>query len=166
MRWFLDTEFNDRGTHIELISIALVSESGREYYAHSSEYDVSACDEWLQTNVLPLLSDKPRIPRAQIAAGIQRLVAQEKGVPEFWAYYAAYDWVLFCQLFGGALKLPGYSKHCKDLKQLIDDRGIHFADLPKQRGVQHDALQDALWVRDGYFWIQNEILRRTRTTPA
>ena len=31
--WFFDTEFSEDGTRIVLISIGLVSESGREYYA-------------------------------------------------------------------------------------------------------------------------------------
>ena len=42
--------------------------------------------------------------------------------PIFYGYYADYDWVLFCSLFGRMLDLPrGYPMYCKDLKQLLDE---------------------------------------------
>lgn len=41
---------------------------------------------------------------------------------EFYAYYADYDWVVFCWLFGKMVKLPkGFPKYCRDLKQTIDE---------------------------------------------
>jgi hypothetical protein len=154
MRWFLDTEFNDRVDRIELISIAMVSESGHEYYAHCDDYDVGACGDWLQQNVLPHVQKLIPLPMPRIAAGIQQMIARGGGVPEFWAYYASYDWVLFCKLFGGLLKLPPkYPRYCHDLKQLIDDRGIDSMELPKQTGPQHDALADARWVRESFLWV-------------
>lgn len=39
MRYFYDTEFIDDGRTIELISIGMVSEDGREYYAVSTAFD-------------------------------------------------------------------------------------------------------------------------------
>ena len=39
MRYFLDTEHTDDGERFELISIAVVSEDGREYYAAVNDYD-------------------------------------------------------------------------------------------------------------------------------
>lgn len=42
--------------------------------------------------------------------------------PEFYAYYAAYDWVLFCSLFGRMIDLPkGFPMYCNDLKQMFDE---------------------------------------------
>lgn len=42
---------------------------------------------------------------------------------EFYAYYADYDWVLFCSLFGRMIDLPkGFPMYCKDLKQMLDDK--------------------------------------------
>jgi hypothetical protein len=41
--------------------------------------------------------------------------------PEFYAYYADYDWVLFCSLFGRMIDLPkGFPMYCIDLKQELD----------------------------------------------
>jgi hypothetical protein len=39
VRYFYDTEFIDDGYNIELISIGVVAEDGREYYAISTEFN-------------------------------------------------------------------------------------------------------------------------------
>lgn len=54
MRLFLDCEFNDFGG--DLISMALVSEDGREWY------EVLPCDnpsKWVSENVMPILNKTP-----------------------------------------------------------------------------------------------------------
>lgn len=47
-----------------------------------------------------------------------------KEVPiKFYGYYADYDWVVFCWLFGKMIDLPkGFPKYCIDLKQELDRR--------------------------------------------
>ena len=43
--------------------------------------------------------------------------------PKFYAYYADYDWVVFCWLFGKMINLPkGFPMYCIDLKQIFDDK--------------------------------------------
>lgn len=43
--------------------------------------------------------------------------------PKFYAYYADYDWVLFCSLFGRMIDLPkGFPMYCNDLKQILDEK--------------------------------------------
>lgn len=40
----------------------------------------------------------------------------------FYAYYGAYDWVAFCQLYGTPMDLPkGFYASCRDLKQQLDE---------------------------------------------
>jgi hypothetical protein len=47
--------------------------------------------------------------------------------PEFYAYYADYDWVVFCQLFGTMMDLPkGFPMYCIDLKQTLDEKATSF----------------------------------------
>jgi hypothetical protein len=42
---------------------------------------------------------------------------------QFYGYYADYDWVLFCWLFGKMIDLPnGFPMYCRDLKQILDDK--------------------------------------------
>lgn len=63
MKYFIDTEFHEHKRKpflskavdtIELISIGIVSEDGREYYAISKDFDIDAAweNEWLRKNVL------------------------------------------------------------------------------------------------------------------
>lgn len=63
MKYFLDTEFHEykkkplfsKGINtIELISIGIVAEDGREYYAISKDFDIKKAwdNEWLRQNVL------------------------------------------------------------------------------------------------------------------
>ena len=46
MRYFYDTEFIEDGSTIELVSIGIVAEDGREFYAVSTEFDASNANEW------------------------------------------------------------------------------------------------------------------------
>ncbi|HXO12259.1 MAG TPA: hypothetical protein VN871_07835, partial [Mycobacterium sp.] len=55
MRYFYDTEFIDDGYNIELISIGIVAEDGREYYAVSTEFNPERAGNWVRANVLPKL---------------------------------------------------------------------------------------------------------------
>ena len=51
-KYFYDTEFIEDGKTIDLISIGIVCEDGREYYAQSVEFDESKASEWVKENVL------------------------------------------------------------------------------------------------------------------
>lgn len=53
---FLDTEFTGLHKNTTLISIGLVSECGKTFYAEFTDYDRSQVDEWIQTNVINNLS--------------------------------------------------------------------------------------------------------------
>jgi hypothetical protein len=69
--------------------------------------------------------------------------------PEFYGYYADYDWVVFCWLFGRMLDLPkGFPMYCKDLKQMMDEKklgkGWTIENCPKSLN-EHNALADAKW---------------------
>ncbi len=145
MRYFFDTEFIEDGRTIDLISIGIVSEDGLAYYAESSDCDLSRASEWVQKNVLLHLTGS-RIPHKKIAREIIQFVGEK---PEFWAYYADYDWVALCQLYGTMMDLPkGWPMYCRDLKQLLDSLGNPR--FEKQTGTEHHALADAKWVRDVY----------------
>lgn len=164
MRYYIDTEFAERPSTIELLSIALVCEDGREFYAVNHEADVSQCNEWVQANVLPKLlacapyiarPDLPTPPvvrtRADIRDAIIEFVKDGSGTPiEFWGYFADYDWVVFCWLFGAMVDLPkGFPMYCRDLKQFADERSVWKKQLSLLAGgsatPEHNALADARW---------------------
>ncbi len=156
MRYFLDTEFIEDGKTIDLISIGIVAEDGRKLYLQNQECDFTQASEWVRENVFrgligfntdhlqPVGCEHWRT-RSEIAAHVKGFCEPERyGKPEFWGYYADYDWVVFCQLFGRMIDLPkGFPMYCRDIKQLCDDLGN--PEMPKQEGLEHHALADALW---------------------
>lgn len=152
--WF-DTEFYENGRTISLISIGLVREDGATYYAETP-FAPNLCNEsdWLKANVLPYLRGPCR-PRDIIAEDV-RAFAGEK--PEFWAYYADYDWVVLCQLYGRMIDLPeGWPMYCRDVKQLCDSLGN--PKLPSQTSTEHHALNDARWTKTAWEFLQNYAYR-------
>lgn len=161
MRYFFDTEFIEDGTTVDLISIGVVCEDGREFYAVSQEAQLHRASAWVRANVLPHLpkyGDPAWMSREDIRARLVAFTHAEKQPdlahwkPEFWAYYADYDWVALCQLFGIMMNLPEhYPKFCMDLKQLAVMNGNPA--LPKQESGEHDALADARWNRDVYAFL-------------
>ncbi len=139
MRIWFDTEFIDDGRTIDLISIGMVREDGQTYYAECAGVDLSKASDWVCANVLPKLSGRA-IPRAVIAEDIKVFAG---GDPEFWAWFAAYDWVALCQLYGRMMDLPAdWPMYVMDVRQLIP---IEFVP-PPNRGA-HNALEDALWAK-------------------
>lgn len=140
--WF-DTEFIDDGKTIDLISIGLVREDGQELYLESSECDLSRASDWVNANVLPHLHGGPRHSRSHIAKIVRDFAGDS---PEFWAYFADYDWVALCQLYGTMMQLPeAWPKFCLDLKQTAYLAGD--PSLQRPEGGDHDALADARWNR-------------------
>jgi len=94
MKWFIDTEFSERGPKhpIELISVALVSEKEHAIYLVSNEFDESGCNEFVKEHVLPKLDGK-RFSLENIKKNIRTFIEfhehAEHGrcAPEFWGYY-------------------------------------------------------------------------------
>ena len=58
MKIFFDTEFTGLHQHTTLISIGLIAEDGRKFYAEFNDYDKSQVDEWMQENVINNLKFK------------------------------------------------------------------------------------------------------------
>ena len=59
MRYFIDEEFIEDGHTIDLISIGIVCEDGRELYLQSTEFNPRKASKWVQENVLPHLTICP-----------------------------------------------------------------------------------------------------------
>ena len=170
VKYFFDTEFIEDGKTIDLLSIGIVSEDGRELYLCNQDAKLDKADEWVIWNVFPSLrvkhadcwywsarhidvdnhsdSSSAVIPHHEIRGRVKEFVDFGSGKPEFWAYYADYDWVVLCQLFGRMIDLPkGWPMYCNGLKQLCVSLGD--PKLPKCEG-EHNALNDARWVKEQY----------------
>lgn len=148
--WF-DTEFIEDGKTIELLSIGMVREDGKTLYLENMSADYSRASEWVRNNVIAKLDPITHgVAREEIASKILNFVGDK---PEFWAYYADYDWVVLCQLYGTMMDLPkGWPMYCRDVKQLCDSIGNPR--LIKQDAVEeHNALSDALWTKQAWEWL-------------
>ncbi|MEU4567189.1 polyadenylate-specific 3'-exoribonuclease AS [Micromonospora sp. NPDC023956] len=149
-RYFYDCEFIEDGRTIDLVSIGVVDEYGREFYAVSTEFDDSRAVPWVRRNVLdklPSPADRAWRSRERIREDLlDFLVEPVRGRPdeqiELWAWYAAYDHVVLAQLWGSMITLPReIPRFTKELRQLWDDRGR--PPLPSAEASRHDALVDA-----------------------
>lgn len=263
-KFYFDTEFlegiqgRSKKPTIDLISIGIVSEDGRTYYAISKDFNLKEAwnrwqswdipkyagkekkDYWIRNNVLrpiydELLSkrndyEKTYYPHLcepfsyknmkrlikrhgktneQIASEIKNFVysaylpniseinvqtwkgykqelldRMQKDPITFYAYFADYDWTVFCWLFGKMITLPtGFPMYCRDLKQMLDEKledlsnsdfftKFHIkaemtlkeklveikkhTEYPTQEN-EHNALDDAKWNKDLYDFIQKLI---------
>lgn len=200
MKYFFDTEFLEgkqpkklfgftygyTKPTIDLISIGMVAEDGREYFALSNEFNLDWAwnksdgrnkhgfeNFWIRDNVLLPIYEKyisgDARNRYEFSKGTMRYLMDNHGKsnkdialdveyfvkfcsndtdedylcslcrnkggctnkPEFYAYFADYDWVVFCWLFGRMLDLPkNFPYYCRDLKQMLDEKveryGVYF----------------------------------------
>ncbi len=107
----------------------------------------------------------------QIAKEIKQFVGTEETIgnwaeikakmnTQFYGYYSDYDWVVFCWLFGKMIDLPkGFPMFAFDIQQQIEEYKIDKNQLLKEvpQVNCHNALQDAIWNKSAYNWIQNKI---------
>lgn len=157
MKYFFDTEFIEEPNTIELISIGIVCQDGRKYYAISSEFDESKASQWVVENVISKLGDNPRKTISEIKKDLLEFIPPNSS-PQFWAYFCAYDWVVFCWIFGKMIDLPdGYPMWCRDLKQLMFENKISKESLLPQGDGAHNALEDAIWNMKAFHQIESFI---------
>lgn len=158
-----DTEFLEDGKTVDLISIGMVREDGKEFYAVSSEADYRRImkNEWLMENVMSsidhevtpvfegsteytlVITDTAVMTRNEIRDGILEFTADVW--PELWSWYGSYDHVALCQLFGRMIDLPNrFPMFTHDIKQEQKRLNIPNDSLPgRVVGTKHNALEDA-----------------------
>jgi hypothetical protein len=160
---YYDTEFLEDGETIALISIGMVAEDGREYYAVNAEMPVRRIrkSQWLMDNVVRGLPQfhgdernhhSPKMlfnpydpavkPKSVIATEVRDFILAAGPDVELWAWYAAYDHVALAQLFGRMIDLPdGIPMWTNDLRQEVHRLGN--PQMPEQEDGVHNALADA-----------------------
>ncbi len=144
-RYFYDCEFIEDGRTIDLISIGVVCDDGREYYAISTEFDAGKAGPWVRRHVLPhlpKLSDPTWRSRAAIRDDLLEFFTAP-GLPiELWAWCAAYDHVALAQLWGDMTVLPrALPRLTYEIRQFWEAAGSPPTEQPA--GERHHALTDA-----------------------
>lgn len=147
---FFDTEFTGLQQNTSLISLALVAEDGRALYIESNNFDRTLVDDWIAQNVIdslfilqpkhfedssvkfgyadgylynPLQWNDGAIVYTKDDYSVKDAIVSWLSLYEqvqIISDCSSYDWVLFCEIFGGALNLPEHiSPYCHDINQDI-----------------------------------------------
>lgn len=173
MKVFFDTEFTGLHKGTSLISIGLISEDGKTFYAENVEYDKTQADDWIKENVIAntsYLKDSGNLEQAStslsayyhvaalntIRADLKDWLEQFDSV-EMWSDCLAYDWVLFNDIFGHAFNIPSNVYYIPfDICTLFKIKGIdpdisreEFAEV-KGTANKHNALWDAEVIKKCY----------------
>jgi hypothetical protein len=171
LKVFFDTEFTGLHKGTSLISIGLISEDEKTFYAENADYDKSQVDDWIKENVIAntsYLKGSDNLEQAStslhsfyqiegiggIRADLTDWLSQFDSV-EMWSDCLAYDWVLFCDLFGGALNIPSNVYYIPfDICTLLKIKGVD-PDINREKfagiqGKKHNALHDAEVIKACY----------------
>lgn len=163
LRYFLDTEHTGDGERFELISIAVVSEDGRDYYAAVESYDSAAVTPRIAEHVLPKLpppGDPLCRSREQIRDDLAAFVIGD--MIEFWTMCAWSDWSLVVRLFGRFEDVPNsWPMACWDLWQLEAELGVTSTDRLSEPDRLHNALVEAYYHKRIYEWLRSVQLARS-----
>lgn len=152
MKIFLDTEFTDF-SNSQLISLGLVDENGREFYAESTSFNREDCSQFVIEIVLPLLGQYSNSivgTNQHIAFKLQSWLEQYRDTGATICVDYHTDWDLFIQLLN---LLPKHSDKSFITGEMIwsnlnlkkIEQWWQETQLP-----QHMALYDAQANRHGY----------------
>jgi len=177
LKVFFDSEFTGLHQQTTLVSIGLIAETDETFYAEFIGWDQRALkNKWFKKNVFEhLLYDhtftvrgfpdevrtrnNPQHIKANLGQWFKVLLDRHSAVKiELWSDCLAYDWVLFCELWGGALKVPDEIYYIPfDLCTLLwivgEDTDVNreaFAGLFSSKADKHNALWDARVIRKCY----------------
>lgn len=167
MDFFLNTEYVDQDRRLELISLGVASEDGREFYGISREFDPTGANDFVATVVLPQLEPAGHpawMSRRQLKEELLGFVGNS--APRFWSYGSApWDWLALAQLFPLEERVPdGWRYSAYDVSCLIELAGLSLDDprLPRPTANRHHAVADARWARDVHRSVEELEQRPTR----
>jgi hypothetical protein len=182
---FLDTEFTSLHQNASIISIGLIADNGFYFYGEFTDYDKSNLSPWMQENVITKLTGN--LPSAADIQYTSSVLAQGKSKEiaallrlwfeqfggknsvEIWADVLAWDWVLFCELFGGAFEIPQQIHYIpRDLSTYLVVKNIDpdtdreklgkvIQDLPDLHLSKHHALYDAMLEQSIYNLVDSQL---------
>ncbi len=171
---FFDTEFTGLHQKTTLISIGLISECGKTFYAELTDYDKSQINDWLQENVIKHLyltednikksTGNNRLMMGEtstIRMGLGNWLSQFESV-EMWSDCLSYDWVLFNQIFNHAFNIPENVYYIPfDICTLFHVKGIdpdvnreEFSNM-KEVSQKHNSMSDARVIKACYEKLNN-----------
>jgi hypothetical protein len=196
---FIDFEFTGLHQATTPISLGIISECGKSFYAEFTDYDRTQLNDWLEENVIAntwVAINKPITSMGEVET--KDLVNNNKwadvhvfGSTDYikpfleewlsqfeeiviWSDCLAYDWVLFCNIWGHAFNVPknifyipmdictlfeikgidpDISREDFSIKDLLENFKTYFPHrtFPKKNGLRkHNAFWDACVIRQCY----------------
>jgi hypothetical protein len=170
MKVFFDMEFTGLHQKTTPISIGCISENDKTFYAEFNDYDREQINPWLRANVMKnLMFDESFQIRCHlgnmevknnvlhIKPNLAAWLNQFGEEVEMWSDCLAYDWVLFCEIFGGAFNIPDCIYYIPfDICTLFKANGVD-PDINREKYVnmqdgaqKHNALWDAKVIKACY----------------
>lgn len=135
MKLFLDCEFTNFQGH--LISMALVSENGDEFY-EVVNFSYIDCHPWVMDNVVPILN-KDKIPYEEFQVKLSKFLRR------FDEIEVIADWPEdFYHFTMAILTGPGQMMEIPKMSMHLERRLDYISSLP------HNALNDAQAIKAGY----------------
>lgn len=163
MRIFIDFEFTGLRQNTTPISLGIVAEDGRKFYAEFNDFNLGQVDDWLSENVIRHLimsgGEQEVVElgantlvygdKVFVSSALEKWISRYKKV-EVWGDCMFYDGVLFNELFGGAFSIPANIDYIYyDISTMFKVLGVDpdisresFIDRPIG-GAKHNALYDA-----------------------
>lgn len=172
MNVYFDTEFTSLEKDAQLISIGLISEDGKEFYAEFASINTELLNDWIIENVLMNTAKYGEVNETDIVVnekdyhfGTREEIQEE--LREWLSQFdevqlisdvCHYDMVLFIDIFGSAFDIPeNVSPVCYDINQ---DIAFHYGESQKEAfnrnredileeygftitGNKHNSLYDA-----------------------
>lgn len=181
MKLFFDFEFTGLHKGTTPISLGIVSEDNHSFYAEFKDCDNRQVDRWIEDNVIsnllygndsevymaynPIMNYEVatwkeinmKSTKENIAKELKKWISQFDNV-EMWGDCMAYDWVLFCDLFGHAFSVPKNVYYIPmDICTLFYAKGIdpdisrrEFTGVSMEDSGLHNSLYDARLIKKCY----------------
>ena len=167
MNIFFDTEFTGLHKYTTLISLGMVDENGRTFYAEFFDYDEDQVNDWIKENVIANLkfaTNSFKIPDINFGSSDNiEMKANKKIVKEYLTKWLSayddvqfvsdvchYDMVLLIDIFGGAFDLPcNINPACHDINQDIA-RYYNFSEIEAFDYSREKILENRYISIDGY----------------
>lgn len=185
MKIFFDTEFTGLHKNTTLISIGLVDENNRSFYAEFTDYDKLQVDDWINEHVINNLVLAPYYnpnhlfeklgymliygDKQYVKKSLEKWLSVYDNV-EFVSDVCHYDMVLLIDLFGTAFDLPKHiNPACHDINQdiaryyeLTETEAFDYSREKildncdiKIEGDKHNSLYDAKVIKEIYNVIKS-----------
>jgi len=172
MNVYFDTEFTGLVQTTTLISLGLITEFGQTFYAEFNDYNTSQVDAWIRINVISNLKYNDRDDfiiddinnyvikgsSIDIQEHLYKWLKQFNTKIEMWSDCLAYDWVLLCNLFGGAFNMPNFIFYipfdiCTFFKVKDIDPDINreeYSGFTYDMNSKHNSLHDCKVIKGCY----------------